>query len=87
MAMAVSFTEPCSTLLLFALLVGNESELNLPLICDVRVCAMGGHPFARAPGVFPSVVVAARSGLVVIQYYVQFRVVENAGARLSARLL
>jgi len=40
-----------------------------------------------AVGVATAVVFVARSALILFQQYVQFRVAETAGARLSTRLL
>jgi ATP-binding cassette subfamily C protein len=91
MAVVVSVAEAGSTVLVFALLgllAGQATGLELPLVGDLRgVLPWEGMDLLVAVGVATAVVFVARSALILFQQYVQFRVAEKAGARLSTRLL
>lgn len=91
MAVLVSVVEAGSTLLVFALLgllAGKSGGLELPLLGNLReVLPWEGMELLVAVGLATAVVFVVRSTLILAQQYVQFRVAENAGARLSTRLL
>jgi ABC-type multidrug transport system fused ATPase/permease subunit len=91
MAVVVSLAEAGSTLMMFALLgvlVGDAGELTVPVLGDVRAyLPWEGTELLAALGLATAVVFVGRSVLILTQQYVQFRVAENAGARLSTRLL
>lgn len=91
MAVVVSLAEAGSTLLVFALLgvlVGGAGDAAFPVVGDVRTyLPWEGTELLMALGVATAAVFVSRSGLILAQHYVQFRVAENAGARLSVRLL
>jgi ATP-binding cassette subfamily C protein len=91
MAAIVSVAEAGSTLLVFTLLgllAGEATGLEVPVVGDVRgVLPWDGMDLLAAVGVVTAVVFVARSVLILVQQYVQFRVAEIAGARLSTRLL
>jgi ATP-binding cassette subfamily C protein len=90
-AVVVSVAEAGSTLLVFAmlgLLAGQTTGLELPLVGGLGgVLPWQGSDLLVVVGVATAVVFVARSVLILAQQYVQFRVAENAGARLSTRLL
>lgn len=91
MAVAVSMAEAVSTLAVFALLgamIGDGTNFSLPAVGDVRrLLPWEGVELVVSLGAFTVAVFLGRSGLVLAQHYLQYRVTENAGARLSARLL
>jgi ATP-binding cassette subfamily C protein len=91
MAVVVSVAEAGSTLLVFTLLgllAGQATGLELPVVGEVRgLVPWQGSDLLVAVGLATAVVFVARSALILSQQYVQFRVAEHAGARLSARLL
>lgn len=91
MAALVSIAEAGSTLLIFAflgVLAGEAGGAELPVVGDVtRLVPWEGMELLMALGVAAAGVFVARGALILVQYYLQFRVAENAGARLSTRLL
>lgn len=92
MAVLVSIVEAVSTFGVFAmlsLLVGEAGELEFPIVGDLRelVPWQDDVQLLAVLGSSVAVIFLARSGLILLQDYMQFRVAENAGARLSTRLL
>jgi ATP-binding cassette subfamily C protein len=89
-AVVVSVAEAASTLLVFALLgllSGEAKGLQLPLVGDLAsLVPWTGMDLLIATGLAAALVFIMRSALILAQQYVQFRVAENTGARLAARL-
>lgn len=91
-ALMVSVFEAAGTLLVFALLgllVGDNQGATLPLVGNIERLAPGlaRDELMTSLGVAVAVFFVVRGLVVIAQSYVQYRVAENAGARVSTRLL
>lgn len=90
-AVIVSLAEAAATALVFTFLGAlrpESNELQFPMIGSIREwLPWEGTELMAVLGLATAVVFATRSLLVLLQYYVQYRVAENAGGRLSTRLL
>lgn len=92
LAIGVGVFEAAGTLLVFTLLgllVGAESGLTLPIVGDVADLApdLARSTLTAWLGLGVAVFFVVRSFVILAQNYLQFRLAENAGARLSGRLL
>ncbi len=92
LAVVVSGLEALGALLVFGLLAGITSAsqgLVLPVVGDLRAVFPGADETTLlvAMGVVIAVFFVVRGAAILVHSYVQYRVAEHAGARLSARLL
>jgi ATP-binding cassette, subfamily B, bacterial PglK len=73
---------------LIGLLAGEEGASSLPLVGDLRELVPGrdGGELLLLVGVAVGVFFVLRGVAILVQHYVQYRVVENASAELSTRL-
>ncbi|MEJ5913733.1 ABC transporter ATP-binding protein [Pseudokineococcus sp. 1T1Z-3] len=92
LALAATGVEVLGAVVVFAILAAITSEqsgFDLPVVGDVRDLAPGLGEGAQLAlvGVVLGVFFLGRAGVLVAQAYAQYRVAENAGARLAVRLL
>lgn len=91
LAAVVSVAESVTTFLVFTLLqrlVGDGDGLTLPVLGDVgRWAPFTGSQLLVFYGATVLAVFLLRGALILVQQYVQYRMAENAGAALSARLM
>lgn len=91
LAAVVSVAESVTTFLVFTLLqrlVGDGENLTLPVLGDLgRWVPFTGSELLIFYGATVLAVFLLRGALILVQQYVQYRMAENAGAALSARLM
>jgi ABC-type multidrug transport system fused ATPase/permease subunit len=92
LAVAVSGLEALGALLIYVLLgmvTGVEGALELPVVGDVRdlLPVADDQAMLLWTAVAIAVFFVVRAGVVLAKWYVESRVTENAGARLSNRLV
>ena len=92
LAVMVSLFEAAGTMLVFALLgilVGGSEGASLPVVGDIErlVPGLAREELMLYLGIAVAGFFVVRGLMVIVQSYVQYRVAQHAGARLSARLL